>query len=149
MGNKILHFTFLTIAATCLLAATSLNTHAQDTSRKGYSIFKPMPKALMREEMETDRPSITETPHTVEAGHFQLETDLFKMEHQVTETNEHHYLINQANMKFGLFTNTALQVIVQSFGHQTSEEVETGEKESGHGFGDITVRLKQNIYGNY
>ena len=32
-------------------------------------------------DFETDRPDITESAYSVDAGHFQLETDLFKTEH--------------------------------------------------------------------
>jgi hypothetical protein len=40
-----------------------------------YNLFNPMPRALMRE-MSTDRPDRTESPPTVDAGHFQFEADL-------------------------------------------------------------------------
>jgi hypothetical protein len=39
-----------------------------------YNLFHPTPRALMRE-MSTDRPDQTESPHTVDAGHFQVELD--------------------------------------------------------------------------
>lgn len=124
--------------------------YAQDTSRRGYTLFEPLPKALMREDMETDRPNVTETPYTVEAGHFQYEADLFKFQRERTEdTREHSWLANQANLKLGLLKNTALQVIVQTYGKEINRDIASGEKESASGFGDITVRIKQNLYGNY
>ncbi|MEO8821382.1 MAG: hypothetical protein ABI267_05890 [Ginsengibacter sp.] len=45
-----------------------------DSSKSGYTIFNPTPKKLMRD-FETDRPDVTESAYTVDAGHFQLETD--------------------------------------------------------------------------
>jgi len=138
-------------ALVVVLLLAGVNTaYAQDTSRSGYTLFKPLPKALMREEMETDRPNVTETPHTVEAGHFQYEADLFKFQRERTEdTRQHSWLANQANLKLGLLKNTALQVVVQTFGKEINREIASGEKESKSGFGDITVRIKQSLYGNY
>src|SRR5262245_25948677 len=40
-----------------------------------YNLFNPTPRDLMRE-MSTDRPDQTESPYTVDAGHFQMEMDL-------------------------------------------------------------------------
>src|SRR5687767_2381830 len=42
------------------------------SDKSGYHLFDPTPRALMRE-MSTDRPDTTESPRTVDAGHFQLE----------------------------------------------------------------------------
>ena len=133
-----------------LFTTINIPVFAQDTSRSGYSIFKPIPRGLMREEMETDRPNITESPKTLEAGHFQYEADLFKHRNETTdESKKHLSLYNQANLKFGLLTNTALQVIVQSYGRETDKDLKTDERHSASGFGDITIRLKQNLVGNY
>lgn len=133
-----------------VLLMSCCTVYGQDTSRSGYTIFKPLPKSLMREEMETDRPNVTETPHTVEAGHFQYEADMFKYHReQSEETKQRSWIINNANLKMGLFKNTALQLIVQSYGKEINKEIASGEKQSSSGFGDITLRLKQNLYGNY
>jgi hypothetical protein len=140
----------VSISVGLILVSATVMAQDSDSTRKGYSIFKPVPRSLMREEMETDRPNITETPHTVDAGHFQYEADLFKHKRETTEeSKQHSWLINQANLKFGLLNNTALQVIIQSYGKEISTELSSGEKQSGRGFGDITIRLKQSIYGNY
>ena len=42
-----------------------------------YNLFNPTPRELMRE-MSTDRPDQTESPYTVDAGHFQMEMDFVK-----------------------------------------------------------------------
>jgi hypothetical protein len=124
--------------------------YGQDTSKNSYTIFRPVPRDKMRKEMETDRPNVTETPHTVDAGHFQYEADLFKHSRELTEeTKQHTSSFNRANLKFGLLANTALQVMVESYTKERSQELSSGEKETRSGFGDITLRIKQNIYGNY
>jgi hypothetical protein len=126
-----------------------LKAQAQDTSRN-YNIFKPVPSALMREDMETDRPDVTETPHTVDAGHLQYEADLVNYQTETSgNTKQQHWLINQANIKLGLLKNTDLQFVIQSYGKDISTNKVTGLKETASGFGDISVRVKQNINGNY
>lgn len=137
-------------AISCLCICVSVSAWAQDTTRKSYSIFKPMPKQLEREEMETDRPNVTETPHTVDAGHFQYEADVLRHQRQTTEeSRQRRWLYNQANLKFGILKNTALQVIVQSYGKERSAELSGKNVQRTSGFGDVTVRIKQCLFGNY
>ena len=40
--------------------------------KSDYNLFNPTPRELMRE-MSTDRPDTTESPYTVDAGHYQVE----------------------------------------------------------------------------
>ena len=114
---------------------------------QNYSLFKPVPKEQLRE-METDRPDVTESPYTVDAGHFQFETDVMRLVKDRSELKETKTLfINQVNVKLGLTQSTALQVGFQTYGRQKETE-NNGETSVKEGFGDITVRLKQNIIGN-
>lgn len=87
-----------------------------------------MPKSLERKEMETDRPNVTETPHTVDAGYFQYETDMFRHQREITDqSKQRRWLYNQANLKLGLLKNTALQVIVQSYNKESVTDLATGK----------------------
>ena len=53
-------------------------------------------------DMDTDRPDVTESPFTVDAGHIQLETDLLKFEKEKSEsTLTKTTLLNQLNIKMG------------------------------------------------
>lgn len=61
---------YLAIGAV-VLSATSVSA----ADKKQYSLFQPTPNAQLRE-MSTDRPDKTESPYTVDAGRFQIETDL-------------------------------------------------------------------------
>ena len=57
------------------LFATILVTAADQASDKSkYHLFHPTPDRLLRD-LSTDRPDLTESPYTVDAGHFQIETD--------------------------------------------------------------------------
>ncbi|MDQ0638464.1 hypothetical protein QF042_002029 [Pedobacter sp. W3I1] len=133
------------MSAILLLCAAS---KAQEKKNISYNLFHPVPKAALRE-METDRPDVTESPITVDAGHFQYEADLFRLERERSEnTLTDSYLLNQVNLKLGLTSSTAVQVVVQSYSYQSEKSLDDGTIERAHGFGDMTVRIKQNLLGN-
>ncbi len=117
-----------------------------DSSKNSYTIFKPTPKGLMRN-FETDRPDITESAYSVDAGHFQFETDLFRTEkvkiNGITTVSNAYNLIN---LKIGLSNSMDLQAVVSSF---ETENIKFGNTETkSSGFGNITLRLKKNLWGN-
>ncbi|WP_245735186.1 transporter [Pedobacter hartonius] len=99
--------------------------------------------------METDRPDVTESPFTIDAGHIQYEADLGRLEREKGElTDQHTVLLNQANLKVGLSRITSIQFGFQSFVWQKEKDLQTGENTTGHGIGDVNVRIKQNLIGN-
>lgn len=113
-----------------------------------YSLFNPAPKDKLRD-FETDRPDVTESPSTVDAGHFQVESDLFKRTVSKTDqTTAIEHQFNVANLKLGLSRNTDLQLIVGSLINQY-DLIDNKEKTNiKTGFGNLTVRVKHNIWGN-
>ena len=138
---------FVLIVA-CLCAC--LPAHAAD--KNAYSLFNPTPSAQMRD-LSTDRPDKTESPYTVDAGHFQIETDL------ITTTRDHDksgggnsvkrgYSVGVTNFKAGLTHNTDVQMVVESYLYERSTDRAAGTRTDSSAFGDITLRLKHNIWGN-
>lgn len=97
--------------------------------------------------MSTDRPDTTESGYTVPAGMFQLETSFFDYSRDVNpNTSSDLWIYGQVNFKAGLTQGTDLQVIVNS--HAVAGESERGDSTRTAGFGDITLRLKHNLWGN-
>ena len=113
-----------------------------------YTLFNPTPRALMRE-MSTDRPDKTESPYTVDAGHFQVETDLvgFGIDNR-NANNERVFGINAGNMnlKAGLVNNADLQLVVENYVYEQVRANGVTTRKSG--FGVLTTRLKVNLWGN-
>lgn len=102
---------------TIFLVTTAACTYAQTgpaVSKKVYNLFNPTPKSMMRD-FETDRPDVTESAYTVDAGHFQFETDLFKTEHFKTSgiTTINNYF-NAPNIKMGITNSLDLQLVINS-----------------------------------
>lgn len=133
---------------TLIILSLPFLCNGQQENHQNYSLFHPVPKKLMRE-METDRPDVTESPITVDAGHFQLETDLIRFTKENSKTNQiNTLLINQINLKIGITNNTAIQIGFQTYGRQKEKNLTTNTQEIADGHGDLTFRIKQNIVGN-
>ena len=90
--------------------------------------------------MSADRPDITESPGSVDAGHFQLEMDLLVVEHDRGETS---CSFAVANLKLGLLDFVDLQVVLRPLVSPPT----TGAAQT-LGYGDVTLRLKINLFGN-
>lgn len=130
------------------MALITLEGVGQQAKTVRYSLLKPVPKDQMRE-MATDRPGITETPMTVDAGHFQYETALLsygieRAEGLKTKT----FTINELDFHVGLTNSTALQLMLDSYVIEQEQVRSTGKKTRNEGIGNLTFRLKQNLTGN-
>lgn len=98
--------------------------------------------------MSTDRPDRTESAYTVDAGHAQVEMDVVAWTHDREEGFEASALsLASTNLKFGLFANTDLQFVVGLWSEDRFK-VPGFPEERSSGAGDLTVRWKQNLFGN-
>lgn len=110
-----------------------------------YTFFNPTPREHMRE-LSTDRPDQTESPYTVDAGHWQVEFDFVNYTVD-REDGVRTSTLNVApvNVKLGLTNTTDLQVMYDSY---TRERVRSAGVTTTEDWGDLTIRLKQNLWGN-
>lgn len=131
---------------------TATVTQGQNSvDKRQYHLFHPVPDNQLRE-LSTDRPDITESPYTVDPGHFQVEADLFKYTYDnapggVRGTKFEGYVVPSVNFKVGLLYNTDLQVVVDPYVHERFTDA-TGNVTERDGFGDLVTRLKINLWGN-
>jgi hypothetical protein len=113
-----------------------------------FSLFHPVPRQQLRE-LRPDRPGVTESPFTVDAGHIQVETDglrLINSRQDTTRSRELH--VAYALTKLGLSRHTDLQVELPLYSVQKDRgEHEPTWQRSG-GFGDVALRLKHNFLGD-
>jgi hypothetical protein len=117
-----------------------------------YNLFNPTPRAYLRE-MSTDRPDKTESPFTVDAGHFQIEGDAVTYTHDRqtrngSDSRVDSYAFGPLNLKVGLFNQVDLQVVLDNYNHVRTEDRVAGAVTKQSGFGDVTTRLKVNFWGN-
>lgn len=146
------HFSLSITASVVLVMTTSAHMANAETARSGYHLFNPTPAELMRE-MSTDRPDKTESPYTVDAGHFQLESDLVSYVYDKDDANGNDVRtrslgIVPINFKGGLTESTDLQIVIENYVYEKTSDKGSETVDTVEGFGDITIRLKQNIWGN-
>ena len=130
--------------------AAHANEPQIEKDKSVYHLFNPTPKELMRE-LSTDRPDKTESPYTVDAGHFQVEMDL--VNYSYDHYNPDHirnesFSFASANLKVGLCNNTDFQLIVPTYNTVRSKDRLLGKTQNQSGFGDLIARLKMNFWGN-
>ncbi len=137
-SSRCVHLLF---ALTALLTSSA---SAQDKS--GYHLFRPTPRAQLRD-LSTDRPDTTESPISVDAGHFQLESDLFVlMFDEEGATKSSGYELVPTNFKAGLLSWMDLQLVVEPYHRYVAKTA--GARLVDDGYGATTLRLKMNLWGN-
>ena len=138
-----------------VLALVAAPLHAKSPvppDKSAYHLFNPTPREQMRD-MSTDRPDLTESPYTVDAGHFQVEMDLVSFTYdrhnaERSDTRVESWSFANANLKVGLLNNVDLQLVAPIFNRVRTDDRAAGTKTVSSGFGDLTVRLKMNLWGN-
>jgi len=124
----------------------------QPIDKSRYTLFNPTPREYMRE-FNTDRPDLTESPFTVDAGHFQFEMDILNYSYDRytparDDTRFERVSIAPVNLKLGILNNLDLQLVIESYTSIRAHNAQTGEVETHRGFGDIVPRMKFNLWGN-
>ena len=121
----------------------SFHAHADSTvDRSRFHLFNPTPKEAMRG-LNTDRPDKTESAYSVDAGHFQIETDLVvSSRDSIAGTTTENLGIMVSNLKLGLTDSIDFQAVITPYTSTSVGSVRAS------GFGDTTLRLKMNLFGN-
>jgi hypothetical protein len=145
-------------ALSCLASAAGIaqaqDTQAQDNKpapdKSMYNLFNPTPKDLMRP-FNTDRPTKSNVPYTVDAGHFQYEGDIFIYSFDNTttpDTDNTSWVLFNPTFKAGLTNWADLEVNFSAQNIQRNVTRSTGATTANYGFGDTFTRLKMNLWGN-
>ncbi|MES2580200.1 MAG: transporter [Pseudomonadota bacterium] len=127
------------------------NTITQATEE--YTLFNPTPANAMRA-MATERPSKTDSPYSVDAGHIQIETNLLGYSknddcNQGICTKTRQYEVGSFNnIRIGLTNRTDLQIVTDLYLNKTDEFSNSPRKERNQGTSDTQLRLKYNVFGN-
>ena len=144
---------FLGSAVSLPFLLASLCVAAQETNfippdKNGCNLFNPTPATLLRE-LTPDRPDKTESPYTVDAGHFQLEMDFANYTYDKSDgTTTKAWNVAPVNIKVGLLNNVDLQFVFDNYLHVRTEDRVAGTSVTQSGVGDFTTRLKVNLWGD-
>jgi hypothetical protein len=112
-----------------------------------YSLFNPTPDRLLRE-MTTDRPDITESPFTVDAGHIQVETTILgftRSGRDKSGASTDAWELATTNIRIGLTSDWDVGLIWQPYGTVRGHGSATVRQS---GIGGLELRTKLNLWGN-
>ncbi len=143
-----------TLLVACLLAGSGpalAQSGAPPTApdKSEYTLFNPTPREHWRP-MSADRPDVTESPKTVDAGAVQLEMSFFEYFHDSHNTSAETtdtLLLAFSNIKVGLLNNIDLQVVFAPYVRDETRP-DAGPATVNEGFSDVVVRVKMNFWGN-
>jgi hypothetical protein len=119
--------------------------------KSGYSLLDPTPDDEMRK-FTPDRPTKGYSVRTIDAGHFELESDL------VNYTYSKYLGISSRSLQaldptFKMGVTNWMDLELQFNGLQSSRSFDSESSSSstvahGMGFGDVVLRTKMNVFGN-
>jgi hypothetical protein len=121
---------------------------APPPDKSGFTLFDPTPAADLRA-LCTDRPTKSSGACTVDAGYFQVESDIYNIEWQdlggVTTTTE---LFSDPTIKLGVTNTLDLELGMVPWEAVTQHDRRTGETMTFSGVGDLYFRAKLNLIGD-
>ena len=138
----------LVFSAAVAIAETAQPADSPAPNNSCYNLFNPVPDALLRE-LSPDRPDKTESPYTVDAGHFMLEMDFANYTYdQSGGITTKAWNVAPFNLKVGLLNNVDFQVVFDNYLNVRTEGGAPGASTTQSGVGDLTTRLKINLWGD-
>ena len=146
MTRTVISFMALALATEHVRSADPSPTPTPNKSQ--YTLFNPTPVDLRRP-YNTDRPSKTDSPYTIDAGVFQIESDVpnWTLDYQ-GGVRTRTWIVGNSNFKLGLTNWIDFQVFPQFYVNKRTSGPGFGKPLEKDGFGDTTMRLKINFIGN-
>jgi hypothetical protein len=134
------------LASVCAAAnsQTPEDIAKREQEKEHFTLFNPTPQDLLRD-FNPDRPSQTNNPYTVDAGHVQIETSLASYTRSrnagvLSQT----WNFNPMWTKLGLTNRLDAEVITETYNRSSR----TDGSPSVDGYGNTDVGAKYNFFGN-
>ncbi len=137
------------LAASVASAQSQTEALPQGGASPGSADSIPTDKPKLRA-FCVDRPTQATLPCTVDAGHFQLESDVFNATYDRSGgTISDTYLFTNPTLKLGLANRTDVEVTLTPYEEVLTHDPSAGGSHALYGVGDLTVGVKQNVFGDY
>ncbi|HEV2674323.1 MAG TPA: transporter [Aliidongia sp.] len=141
----------LGLALMLTTAARADDAPAETPDKSGYTLLNPTPDDQLRS-FNTDRPNKGTSPYTIDAGHFQYETDLFNYTYDRSSAGDvttRSLVTADPVLKLGLTNDIEAELGVTGYAWTRSDDRMAGQRiNHGEGFGDLVTKLKVNVLGN-
>jgi hypothetical protein len=131
-----------------MLSAFAVSALADDAApdKSDYTLLNPTPDADLRS-FNTDRPPKANSPYTVDAGHFQYESDIAVFGYGDTDgVKTQDWTVFDPTLKLGL-TNT-IDAELQITPYESVVTKSAANRTTVSGIGDTVLRLKINVLGD-
>ena len=121
---------------------------ASAPDKSGFTLFNPTPQADLRS-FCTDRPTKSTAPCTVDAGHFQVESDVFNLTWDTSGGGDTTtVLYTNPTFKLGLTNTLDAEINIAPWETIRAKDRATGKTTTASGVGDLFLRLKANLLGD-
>lgn len=132
-----------------VLASAADAAAAETADKSAYTLFAPAPDNDLRD-FSPDRPARADSPYTVDAGHFQIETDFLNVTRSSQDgTSTHLFQTADPVLKLGITNTIDLEVTLGGYNSlQTLDRATEQRLDRGTGYGDTTVTAKFNLFGD-
>jgi len=129
-------------------AASAQQAAAPPADKSGFTLFNPTPEADLRA-FCTDRPTKSNGPCTVDAGQFQVESDVVNVTYDTSNgADTTTILYTNPTLKLGITNTLDLEVNIAPYVTVRSKDRASGVTTKGSGLGDLFVRAKLNLIGD-
>jgi len=129
-------------------AARADDAPAAPPDKSGFTLFNPTPTADLRS-LCADRPTKSTGPCTVDAGYWQVESDIYNYTRQsvggVTTATE---FFSNPTLKLGLTNTLDFEVNIAPYEQVTVRDKATGLTTHAGGVGDLFLRAKWALMGD-
>jgi hypothetical protein len=118
--------------------------------RARYNPFNPTPSDEMRD-FGPDRPYVTDSPYTVDAGHWLLEVGLFEYTRDRYNNESSRldgFAFGDMNIRLGVTRYADLEFLFIAYSYILTTDKNTGVQLKQSGFSDSTLKSKINILGD-
>ena len=137
------------IGGFCLaMAAMAARADTPAPDKSGFTVFNPTPDADLRS-LCTDRPTKSTAPCTVDAGHWQVESDVYNVTTQtldgVTTITQ---LFTNPTLKLGITNTLDFEVNIVPYEEIKTHDSVAGTTATARGAGDLFLKAKWNLAGD-
>src|ERR1700726_482645 len=139
-GWSVLQRGIASLALACLVGvgvARADDASAPAPDKSGFTLFNPTPTADLRP-LCTDRPTKSTAPCTVDAGHWQIESDVYNFTEQTVDgVSFRSELFTTPPLKLGLTNTLDFEVNIIPYQRLTIRDRATGVTTRADGIGDL------------
>jgi hypothetical protein len=131
-----------------VLSAVAVPAYADDAApdKSEFTLFNPTPDPDLRS-FNTDRPPKANSPYTVDAGHFQYETDIAVFGYSNTDgVKTQDWTVVDPTLKLRLTNSIDAELQITPYQSAVTKSAATTTSVSG--IGDTVARLKINVLGD-